>query len=170
MNKAVFLDRDGILTKEKSSPKNKECLKINYGIEKALAHIKNMGYLVFCITNQPDISRGLITKLEVEEINDILWTVFPQIAKFMYCGHDNADNCICRKPQPGMIISLAREYEVDLSKSWVVGDRWRDIEAGKSAGCRTIFYNYRNQGEISNSIPDFTVKSPEGLIKIFKGV
>ena len=137
-------------------------------IEELLQYLKCNNFLIFCITNQPDVAKGTKTLTEVQEINDILWANYPEIIRFEICPHLDEDNCICRKPKAGMIISMAQEYNIDLSKSWVVGDRWRDIGAGNNAGCKTIFFNYRNRGELKNYNPDFTAKTVGDLIRIFE--
>ena len=168
MNKAVFLDRDGVLTSSKTPPKNIRDIKIMPKIEELLQYLKSNNFLIFCITNQPDISRGTKTLKEAQEINDILNANCLEIIRFDICPHSDEDNCVCRKPKTGMVISLAKEFNIDLSKSWVIGDRWRDIGTGINSGCKTIFFNYRNQGELKNYIPDFTAKSVNEIINIFE--
>ena len=168
MNKAVFLDRDGVLTCSKTPPEDINNIRVMPNIEKLLLYLKNNNFLIFCITNQSDISRGIKTLKEAQEVNDILWANYPEILRFDICPHSDEDHCVCRKPKPGMIIFNAKEYNVDLSKSWMIGDRWRDIGAGINAGCKTIFFNYRNQGEPKDYIPDFTAKNVKEIINIFE--
>jgi D-glycero-D-manno-heptose 1,7-bisphosphate phosphatase len=165
MNQAVFLDRDGVLTKEKIPPKRLELLKINNQIYPILKELKRMGYLLFCITNQPDIARGTKTKREIEEVNDRLWVVFPEIISFTYCPHDDADLCSCRKPMPGMIYFLAKNYDLVLSKSWVVGDSWRDVGAGYKAGCKTIQLGNELPKDY---IPDYKINKSSEILKILE--
>jgi len=138
MNKAVFFDRDGILTTQRKPPKNAGDIKIREDLPAILDRLQGRGYLLFCVTNQPDISTGKKIEAEILRVNRILNINFLQIAEFLYCKHGWESKCACRKPNPGMIMYLAVKYEVDLSKSWMVGDSWRDIGAGKSAGCKTI--------------------------------
>jgi D-glycero-D-manno-heptose 1,7-bisphosphate phosphatase len=168
MNKAVFLDRDGVLTCSKTPPENLQDIKMMPKIEELLQYLNCNNFLIFCITNQPEISRGTKTLKEAQEVNDILWANYPEIIKFEICPHSDEDNCVCRKPKTGMIISLAKEFDIDISKSWMIGDRWRDIGAGLNAGCKTIFFNYRSQGELRNYIPDFTAKNVKEIINIFE--
>ena len=167
MNKAIFFDRDGILTTEKIPPKDSKHIHINENIKEVLPHLKKMGYLLFCITNQPDVARGTKTKEEIQEVNDILWAMFPEIIKIESCIHDDQDNCVCRKPKSGMIICLAKEYEIDLSKSWVVGDTWKDIGAGMNAGTRTILLGKLKDDD--KYIPDYSTTKIKNIIGIIEG-
>jgi D-glycero-D-manno-heptose 1,7-bisphosphate phosphatase len=91
------------------------------------------------VTNQPDVARGTTPKEMVEEINDLIVRELPAIDRVMVCFHDNSDGCNCRKPRPGMLFAGAEEFDVDLTRSYMVGDRRNDMEAGLAAGSRTIF-------------------------------
>lgn len=162
INKAVFLDRDGILTTDALPPKSPQKIKLNPIIPEFLDYLAGEGFLIFCVSNQPDVARGTLSKEQVQEINDILWVKFPKILKFDYCPHDDPNGCVCRKPKPGMLIALAKEYEVDLAKSWMVGDRWRDVGAGQNAGCKTILVGLHNDQPCT---PDFHVKNIKEIIK-----
>jgi D-glycero-D-manno-heptose 1,7-bisphosphate phosphatase len=157
-----------VLTQSSTPPKDIYDIKLMPGIKKLLRYFKDNNFFIFCITNQPDIARGTKTLKEAQEINDILWAKYPEIIRFDICPHSDEDNCVCRKPKNGMIISLSKEFDIDLLKSWVIGDRWRDIGAGINSGCRTIFFNYKNQGELKNYIPNFIVKSTDEMIDIFE--
>jgi D-glycero-D-manno-heptose 1,7-bisphosphate phosphatase len=147
MSKAVFLDRDGVINRaivrdgKPYPPADVSETEILPGVESALRELKAAGYLLVVVTNQPDVARGTTARETVEEINDFLKSRLP-IAEFRTCYHDSGDGCDCRKPLPGSILAAARKYNVDLSASFMVGDRWRDIEAGQYAGCRTIFVDY----------------------------
>jgi len=99
------------------------------------------GYLLIVVTNQPDVARGTQTREVVESINQFLLDNLP-IEKVYTCYHDNADGCDCRKPKPGLLLQAAREYDIDLNSSYMVGDRWSDIEAGNASGCKTIYIHY----------------------------
>jgi D-glycero-D-manno-heptose 1,7-bisphosphate phosphatase len=168
LNKAVFFDRDGTLTTSKFPPKNISDIKFMPNIEELLLYLKNNDFLIFCITNQPDIARGTKTYKEVEQVNDVLWIQYPEIIKFIICPHDNQDMCACRKPKPGMLYYLSLDYDIILEKSWVIGDSWKDIMAGKNAGCKTIFFNYKKYGELNDIVPDFYAKSTGEIIDIFE--
>lgn len=147
MKPAVFLDRDGVINKavvrdgKPYPPANVSELEILPGVEDALVKLSQAGYLLIVVTNQPDVARGTTTKETVEEINDFLASRLP-LDDFRTCYHDGVDRCGCRKPQPGALLSAARMHGVELEKSFMVGDRWRDVEAGQRAGCRTCFIDY----------------------------
>ncbi|PZM14867.1 D-glycero-alpha-D-manno-heptose-1,7-bisphosphate 7-phosphatase [Rhizobium tubonense] len=147
MSKAVFLDRDGVINRaivrdgKPYPPADVSQTEVLPGVGSALRDLKAAGYLLIVVTNQPDVARGTTARETVEEINDFLRSRLP-IDEFRTCYHDSGDGCDCRKPLPGSILSAAKNYDVDLSASFMVGDRWRDIEAGQNAGCRTIFIDY----------------------------
>lgn len=147
MAKAVFLDRDGVINRavvregKPYPPKDLAEMEILPGVDDALARLKAAGYLLIVVTNQPDVARGTTKREAVEEINGFLRTALP-IDEVRTCYHDSGDGCDCRKPKPGSILSAAAEHGIDLGESFMVGDRWRDTEAGERAGCRTIFIDY----------------------------
>ena len=147
MNKAVFLDRDGVINRSPvvdgmpKPPGNLEDVEILPGVEIALNKLKRTGFLLIVVTNQPDVSRGTTTIQEVKRINDFLTRTFP-IDAFFVCFHDNKDFCSCRKPKPGLLVEAKRQFGIDFKSSFLVGDRWRDIEAGQAAGCTCYFIDY----------------------------
>lgn len=144
-NKAVFLDRDGVINhviyhkniKKPSSPWNIKEFKLFENIKKPLEELKKMNFLLFIISNQPDIARGNVQQGTTEKINKIIHDKFP-IEEIKICPHDDKDNCRCRKPKPGMIFELSKKYDVDIELSFVVGDGEKDMKAGKKAGCTNI--------------------------------
>ncbi len=143
-NKAVFLDRDGVLNQavvrngNPYPPANATELVLAPDSKAALRALKAQGFLLLVVTNQPDVAKGITTRAAVEEINRKLASELP-VDDIFVCYHQDRDTCDCRKPKPGMILEGARTHNVDLAESFMVGDRWRDVEAGQSAGCRTIF-------------------------------
>lgn len=145
--KAVFLDRDGVLNRavvkdgRPYPPASVEEVEILPGVTEALQQLKNAGFVLIVVSNQPDVGRGATLKATVEEINDYLAKRMP-IDRFIMCYHDDGDNCDCRKPRSGMLLAGAREFDVDLASSYMVGDRWRDVKAGIGAGCKTVFIDY----------------------------
>lgn len=147
MRKAVFLDRDGVLNRafvHNGKPKPPLLLsqvEILPGVEDAISILKKMNYILIVITNQPDIARGVISKSESDEINSYLKSIL-SLDEIYTCEHDDIDNCECRKPKPGAIHRAAYLHNINLSKSYMIGDRWRDIEAGFRSGCKTIFIDY----------------------------
>ena len=144
MKKAVFLDRDGILTKpliinrKSFAPKKLKDFKLYYTSAKSVKRLKSAGYFVFVITNQPDVGKKLLSKIVLKKMHKILLKK-TKIDEVYCCIHRQDENCYCRKPKPGLILQIAKKYKIDLKNSFVVGDRASDIEAGKRAKCRTIF-------------------------------
>lgn len=144
MNKAVFWDRDGVLNEVKiidGLPHPPDCLEhlqLKFGIRQLMDKICKMGYLNICVTNQPDFSRGNTTKENIEKINQAILDYLPLDDLFV-CYHDYKDNCFCRKPKHGLLIIASEKYNIDFYRSWMVGDRTKDMMAGRSAGCKTIF-------------------------------
>jgi D-glycero-D-manno-heptose 1,7-bisphosphate phosphatase len=142
--RAVFLDRDGVLNRAfrdaagtlrpPSSPAAFELLE---GAAEACARLRAAGFVLVVATNQPDVARGTQERDVVEQINAALRRVLPLDAVFT-CYHDDEDDCACRKPLPGMLIAAAEELGILLEQSFMVGDRERDVEAGRRAGCRTV--------------------------------
>lgn len=145
--KSVFLDRDGVLNEalvrngKPYPPSNRAELRIIPAAYSVLQKLKLAGFKLIVITNQPDVARGTVTRRWVEEINEYLKDQLPLDA-IKVCFHDDLDGCSCRKPLPGALIEAAIEFKIDLSLSYMVGDRWKDISAGKAAGCKTIFIDY----------------------------
>ena len=152
MNRAVFLDRDGVINRTNVRegmpypPKSLKDLEILPGVPQALSALRNAGFLLIVVTIQPDVARGVISREAVEEINRHLAGRLA-IDEFRTCYHDNKDGCDCRKPQSGALLAAAKQHHIDLKSSYMVGDRWKDIEAGRRAGCKTIFidYGYKEQ-------------------------
>ena len=145
--KAVFLDRDGVINRcvmfggNPFPPSKLKDVEILQGVPEALKGLKNAGFLLVCVTNQPDVARGKQSRKIVEAIHRFLLESLP-LDEIVVCYHDDSDACRCRKPLPGMLIDAAKRYSINLGDSFMVGDRWRDIEAGRNAGCRTILIDY----------------------------
>lgn len=147
MNKAVFLDRDGVINRaivregKPYPPKDLTELEVLPGVPEALAALKKAEYKLIVVTNQPDVARGTVKKDVVESINHQLSSTLP-LDEFRTCFHDDHEACKCRKPAPGALLAAASEHDIDLKRSYMIGDRWRDIEAGQRAGCKTVFIDY----------------------------
>jgi D-glycero-D-manno-heptose 1,7-bisphosphate phosphatase len=141
---AVFLDRDGVLIPQRlasgslAPPDSAGSLELLPGVAQACLRLHDDGLLLFVVTNQPDVARGIIALADVETIHRRLRELLP-IDHIYVCPHDEIDACDCRKPRPGMLLEAARQWGVDLRASTMVGDRWRDIEAGQRAGCATVY-------------------------------
>jgi len=175
LRQAVFLDRDGVVNAavirdgKPFAPATLAELQIPPGTLDALRRLKEQDFVLVVVTNQPDVARGA-QKLEVvEEINRFLQSELP-LDDIFVCYHDDADACDCRKPQPGLVFQAAERHGIDLSRSFLAGDRWRDIDAGASAGCKTIWIDH-GYAERSPSAPDTRVRSlPEAVDWILKNV
>lgn len=145
--RAVFLDRDGVINRavmrdgKPYPPKGVADTEILPGVQQALHALHAAGYLLIVVTNQPDVARGTATRETVDAIHSFMSAQLP-IDEFCTCFHDDADGCDCRKPLPGALLAAARVHDIDLASSYMVGDRWRDVEAGRTAGCRTFFVGY----------------------------
>jgi len=147
----VFLDRDGVLNRaflrggSPRPPASLAELQILPGVPEALNALRARGYLLVVVTNQPDVARGTASRALVDGIHRRLRGRLPLDA-ILSCFHDSTDACDCRKPQPGLLLRAARELRIELSLSFMVGDRWSDVEAGRRAGCRTFLVG-RGYGE-----------------------
>jgi len=174
LNKAVFLDRDGVINhvvfhegiNKPSSPWNIEEFKLIKGIKKPLEKLKQMGFLLFIISNQPDIARGNVKKGTTEKINKILYEKFP-IKEIRICPHDDKDNCNCRKPKPGMILDLKEKYDIDLKKSYVIGDSWKDMKIGENAGVKSILIDKKYN---KKTLSRYRVDSLESAVDLIKSL
>ena len=161
--RAVFLDRDGVLNRavvcegKPFPPARLADVVILPGAITSLQRLAGCGYVLIGITNQPDVARGTQTREVVESINALIQSRLP-VREIFVCYHDNADECECRKPKPGLILQAAQKYGLDLSLSWMVGDRWKDIVAGQAAGLKTIFIDYHYSETYQGAPADFTVE------------
>jgi D-glycero-D-manno-heptose 1,7-bisphosphate phosphatase len=160
-NGVVFLDRDGVLNEavikdgKPFPPASAEELVIVADAKESLEKLRALGFRLIVVTNQPDVRRGTTTQDAVEKINQRVREALP-IDAFETCYHDDSDRCDCRKPKPGMLTRYAEREGIALQESFMIGDRWRDIEAGRSAGCRTILLG-TGYSERLLSKPDFSV-------------
>lgn len=147
--KAVFLDRDGVINHTvlrrgaQRAPQDLSEFTFVDGVHTTLAELQRRGYLLIVCTNQPDVARGWQSREQVDAFHAHILRELP-IARIYACFHDRDDNCPCRKPKPGMLLEGERDLNVDLARSYMVGDRESDIEAGRAAGCRTIFFRHPN--------------------------
>jgi D-glycero-D-manno-heptose 1,7-bisphosphate phosphatase len=143
MKRAVFLDRDGVLNATvlrkgvSTPPANMNEFHILPGVPDACSRLKDAGFLLIVVTNQPDVSRGVTATECVQGINKEILSRL-RVDDIRVCYHDDHDQCSCRKPEPGLLLQAALDWKIDVARSFMVGDRWKDIEAGKRAGCRTI--------------------------------
>lgn len=160
--KAIFLDRDGVINeaviknRKPYPPISLNELKIPVDVPKALADLKAKGFMLIGATNQPDVARGTASKEIVEAMNASLMKQLPLDAIYV-CYHDDQDQCECRKPLPGLMLQASNDHNIDLTNSIMIGDRWKDIEAGQRAGCRTIWLNHQYDEKSPSRMPDCIV-------------
>ena len=164
-SRAIFLDRDGVINRalERESkpypPRNLMEFEILPEVPGACKQLKAAGFLLVVATNQPDVGRGSLRKEIVDAIHALMVKQLP-IDRVEVCFHPGhgSSHCDCRKPKPGMLKHAAQELNIDLSRSWMVGDRWRDIDCGHAAGCKTIFID-RGYAEELKQKPDFSARN-----------
>jgi D-glycero-D-manno-heptose 1,7-bisphosphate phosphatase len=162
VRRAVFLDRDGVINaaivrdgKPYSASDVTETVLVD-SAETSLARLKEHGFLLIVVTNQPDVRRGTMSRERVDEIHRFLAAKLP-LDDFFVCYHDDQDRCACRKPQPGLLLEAAKKYQIEVAQSYLIGDRWRDIGAGSAAGCRTIFVDHGYNERDPEPLPDIRV-------------
>ena len=169
---AVFLDRDGVLNEVEirngtpHPPAGVEQLRLMPGVVEACHRLRQLGFALVVVTNQPDIARGKQTRDEVDRMHDALRRWLP-VDEIVVCAHDDVDDCRCRKPRPGMMLDAAARLDLDLAESVCVGDRWRDVEAGKRAGVTAIFVD-RGYSERRPMDADVVVTSLPDAVKFIE--
>ena len=142
-NKTVFLDRDGVINEQRIDHiKNIDEFKIFSGVGEAIKLLKEKGYLVIIITNQSVIGRNIISETKLEEIHLKLKNYLKQYNTYVdliyYCPHTPEQNCNCRKPKPGLLIKASEDFNIDLGKSYFIGDSEGDLTAASEAECKGI--------------------------------
>ena len=168
--KAIFFDRDGVINKVvlKNSkpypPHTLKELKLTKGIRELLNFSNKLDFLNIIVTNQPDPNRGRANKDSIKEINDYISDELA-IDKIYVCWDEKDGLSNYRKPKPGMILRAIKDFNIDVKKSYLVGDRWKDINAGHAAGCKTIFIDYK-YNESLDVKPNFTINSLEEIKSI----
>jgi len=143
INKAIFLDRDGIINKEKKDyVKTVDELEIFPNIHNSIKKLKENGFMIVVITNQSAINRGFSTHEKIKKIHDKIQNYLishgVSIDAFYYCPHRPDENCECRKPKPGLLTKAVNELSIDPAKSWIIGNNDSDVIAGESVGCKAI--------------------------------
>lgn len=161
--RAVFLDRDGVLNRtfvragKPRPPSSLADFEYLPGVEAATRALADAGFTLIVVTNQPDLSTGVADGSTVSAMHARLLADLP-ITEIFMCPHTDVDDCTCRKPKPGLLLAAAERFSIDLESSFMVGDRWRDVGAGRAAGCRTILVG-DGYGEKMPWIADHTVAS-----------
>lgn len=178
--KAVFLDRDGVINKYVGFLTNIDQFELNDGVTEAIKKINSKGYLAIVVTNQPVIARGEVTLYELEEIHNKMETLLGLDGAYLdavyYCPHhphkgyegevpELKIECECRKPKPGMLLQAARDFNIDLSKSWMVGDGENDILAGMNAGCKTGYIKREGKPIEADIVGDSLIELIGKIIK-----
>ena len=177
--KAIFLDRDGTINKYVGFLRSIDEFELADGAADAVRGINDSGYLAVVVTNQPVIARGEVSVSQLEEIHCKMETLLGREGAYLdavyYCPHHPdkgfegevaalKTDCECRKPKPGMLLQAARDYNIDLSRSWMIGDGWRDMEAGKAAGCKTVFITAGEEKVAVES--DYTAESLPAAVRL----
>ena len=169
---AVFLDRDGVINRvvvrngTPQPPSRVEELELYEDVLDGCTRLKRANFLLVVITNQPDVGRGTQSRQAVEAMNLKMQSALPLLDRIEVCYHAGrryGEPCDCRKPRPGLILRAAAELKIDLKKSYVIGDRWRDVDCARAAGCRAIFVQ-RGYNEPLREAPDFIVTSFEEAV------
>jgi D-glycero-D-manno-heptose 1,7-bisphosphate phosphatase len=170
---AVFLDRDGVINANLErdgkpvAPTQIEEFRFLPGVEDAVRRLKDAGYTVIVCTNQPDVATGRTSRAALDAMHSLVHERL-KVDDIKACFHTDGDVCDCRKPKPGMLLAAAHEYGIDLAKSYMIGDRWRDTAAGRAAGCATIFVDYGYEQDGPNA-PDHVVASLPEAVDIIVG-
>jgi D-glycero-D-manno-heptose 1,7-bisphosphate phosphatase len=162
---AVFLDRDGTLNQQliregkPFPPASVEEFRLFDGVPESCRRLKARGYVLVVATNQPDVGRGTQSRAVVEEMHAILRNLVPDSDAVEVCYDPGlGETSRRRKPEPGMLLDSAAALQLDLSRSWMIGDRWRDIDCGQRAGVRTVFIDW-GYAEPLRASPDFRASS-----------
>lgn len=174
MNRAVFLDRDGVINRKAPEGEyiaNKNELILLPGVLEAVRLLRDAGFLIFIVTNQRGVARRRVSAEVLAGINQYLSELFlaalAPVTEIYVCPHEGG--CECRKPAPGMLLRAAQEHVIDLHASWVVGDSITDIEVGKQAGCRTTWIREETTRQVSGVRPDLQAKDlPDAVQLILK--
>lgn len=158
---AVFFDRDGTLNRsnfdgnKSHAPTTFADFEIFPEAIYVISRLKELGFQIIVITNQPTIATGVLPLSELEKMNKLLLDTL-KVNAIHYCPHTDHVLCNCRKPEPGMLFAARDEHDLDLSKSFMVGDTWKDVIAGQKAGCKTILLR-RQWSEEDKCNPDFVI-------------
>jgi D-glycero-D-manno-heptose 1,7-bisphosphate phosphatase len=171
--RAVFLDRDGVLNKpvvkggRPYPPTSVEEFELYPDVPEGCARLEANGFLLIVVTNQPDVRRGIQDIETVQAMHQKMLTALPQLTAVEVCWHAGRpwDPCSCRKPRPGMLLRAAEVLKIELGRSFLIGDRWRDIDCAKAAGCGAVFID-RGYSEPLRHAPDWTALSFAGAVAV----
>lgn len=174
---AVFLDRDGVLVHDPGYLRAPDQLRLLPGVAGALRSLRSAGWLVVVVTNQSGVARGFFSEAQLGEINarlrELLAADGAGFDALYYCPHHLEGiveryraACECRKPKPGLLLVAGRELNLDLAASWMVGDQFSDVGAGKAAGCRTILVGNPDPAPAAGAEPDARAADLAGAVSI----
>jgi D-glycero-D-manno-heptose 1,7-bisphosphate phosphatase len=168
--KAVFLDRDGVINVTvfrqgaERAPQDMSEFAYVEGVQSTLTALHDRGYVLLVCTNQPDVARGWQSRDQVVEFHARIQRELP-VSGIYACFHDDAQDCECRKPKPGLIHQGGRQFNIDYARSFMIGDRWKDIEAGRAAGCRTVYVRHPRDTADAHD-PDYEIRALPELLAI----
>src|SRR4051794_31377629 len=176
--RAVFLDRDGVLNRAivrdglPFPPATLDEFELLEGVAEGCRRLNKAGFTLIVVSNQPDVGRGTQRREIVEAMHQKLLAAVPVLDGVEICWHagsSHGDPCDCRKPKPGLLLRAAATHDIDLARSFLVGDRWRDVDCAHNAGCRAIFVdcNYR---EPLRAAPEFTVTTFSEAVQLILGL
>jgi D-glycero-D-manno-heptose 1,7-bisphosphate phosphatase len=143
MKMGVFIERDGVLNHarmvrlQQMGPRTLDEFRVNPDAAPLLKRLKNAGFVLVATTNQPGISRGDVSRRELDRMHDALRRALP-LDDILVCPHDESDRCPCRKPKPGLFVEAGFKWQIDLDRSFVISDKWQDAEAARIAGCTSL--------------------------------
>jgi D-glycero-D-manno-heptose 1,7-bisphosphate phosphatase len=173
--RAVFLDRDGVLNRPvvrdglPFPPASPDEFELYPGVVEGCRQLKEAGFVLIVVTNQPDVGRGTQSRESVDAMHIALRAAIPELDGIEVCFHagsSHGDPCDCRKPKPGMILRTAARHGLDLKSSFLIGDRWRDVDCAQAAGCRAVFVDHAYR-ETLHATPEFIVSTfPEAVATI----
>ncbi len=181
-NKAIFLDRDDTLIEDLGYINHPDQVKLLDGVDKSLIELKAMGYKLIVVSNQSGVARGIVSEEVLGEIHDRLKQLLAEkgapLDRIYYCPY-HPDGVIekyrkesdWRKPKPGMLLAAAKEMDIDLTQSWMIGNSVRDVEAGLQAGCKTILTNdvsHSEQHKLGEPNPDYRAVNIKEAVNIIK--
>lgn len=164
--RAVFLDRDGVIVVPEFrdgrsfAPKTLDAFRLYESAPKCLKLLKEAGFLLVVVTNQPDVGMGVVSLSVLDEMHRRMRDALP-IDDVRVCTHTRDDGCLCRKPRPGMLTTAAAALGITLDRSFMIGDRESDVAAGRAAGCQTVFIDLAYAAEPKPSGATFVVRSLE---------
>lgn len=170
-SRAVFLDRDGVINSvifrdgRPASPRRLEEFTWEKGVRAALTTLKSYGYVLLVTTNQPDVARGYLSEDMLDAMTEQLYSDIP-IDAIWICPHDKGDGCECRKPKPGMLLDAAKTWGIDCNRSYMVGDTWKDMDAGRAAGCTTILLDRPYN---TATVSDYRASDLQAAVKVMTG-